>query len=104
MRMALLVFHRWLALVTGVLILVVAATGSALVFEGAIDRALNPSLWRVTPTGVPLSLDTVAARARAAQPGPPITGLVLSRAPGRAYVAQSGPIEIFVDPFTGRVN
>lgn len=54
---ALTVFHRWLALVTSVVILILALTGSALVFEGAIDRGMHPELWRVSPTTTPLSLD-----------------------------------------------
>ena len=41
---AFLFSHRWLALIVSIPLIVVAATGSAIVFEGAIDRALNPAL------------------------------------------------------------
>ncbi len=103
MRAALLLFHRWVALVTSIVILLVAATGSALVFEGAIDRGLNPQLWRVPAAAQPLSLDTLAANALAAAPGSPITGVTLAPHPDRAYVAQADGVQIFVDPFTGKV-
>ena len=103
MRDALLLFHRWVALVTAIVILVVATTGSLLVFEGAIDRGLNPQLWRVTPSSQPLSLDTLAAHAHAAASAEPLTGLILSAAPDRAYLAQAGGMQVFVDPFSGKV-
>ncbi|MEO7457150.1 MAG: PepSY-associated TM helix domain-containing protein, partial [Gemmatimonadaceae bacterium] len=99
---ALTLFHRWLALIVSVVVLVLALTGSALVFEGAMDRALNPRLWHVTPSGAPRSLDTLLARARGAVSSP-VTGLTLPREDDRALVAQAGARQVFVDPFTGAV-
>ena len=105
MHSALLVFHRWLALVVSVLILVIALTGSALVFEGAMDRGLHPALWRVTPRETPMSLDTLLSRARAAvSPKAPITGITLPPATDRAVLLQAGATQIFVDPYTGIVK
>jgi len=103
MRAGLLVLHRWVALVAGVFVFIVAATGSALVFEGAMDRALYPDLWRVTPSGVALSLDTLIARARAAAPGMPVAGITLPPADDRADVVQAGLNQVFVNPYTGAV-
>jgi uncharacterized iron-regulated membrane protein len=102
MRSALILFHRWLALAVSVFILVVAVTGSALVFEGAMDRGLHPALWRVSPTGQKVSLDTLLAHARVVAPKP-ITGITLSPADDRAYVVQSGALQIFVDPYSGGI-
>jgi uncharacterized iron-regulated membrane protein len=99
----LLVTHRWIALAASILILVVAVTGSALVFEGALDRGFHPELWRVTPVGSPLSLDTLIAHARASAPKTPVTGLTLSPAADRAYVAAAGPSQIFINPYTGAI-
>jgi uncharacterized iron-regulated membrane protein len=100
---ALVVFHRWLALATSVFIVILALTGSALVFEGAIDRGLNPQLWRVTPGARPLSLDTLAARARAVAPRNPLSSLSPTRIADRAYTAQAGSTQVFLDQYTGRV-
>jgi uncharacterized iron-regulated membrane protein len=102
-RPTLIVFHRWLALATSVFILVVALTGSTLVFEGAIDRGLNPALWRVTPGARPLPLDTLAAHAIAAVHKGPLTSFSPSSVADRAYTAQEGSTQIFIDPYTGRV-
>lgn len=105
MRQFFIVFHRWAALVALAFILILAITGSALVFEGAMDRGLHPELWRVHPSaaGQPLSLDTLIAHARAAVPGPPTSVVTLSPVADRADVVQSGINQIFVDPYTGRV-
>src|SRR5438045_4939256 len=84
-------------------IFVVAITGSAIVFEGAIDRGLHPELWRVTPATTHVSIDSLVARVRAAFPKGPVTGLTFSPADDRAYVAQAGPYQVFVNPYTGTV-
>jgi uncharacterized iron-regulated membrane protein len=97
-RDALMVFHRWAALV---------------VFEGAIDRALNPCLWRVAPTGTMLSIDTLVARVRAAAPTGAITGvtgitgitgITFPPAANLAVVVQAGAVQWFVDPYSGAVK
>jgi uncharacterized iron-regulated membrane protein len=102
MRSLLLVVHRYVALVAALVVLVIALTGSALVFEGAIDRALNPQLWRAAPVGPVLPLDTHAAQDAAAARGT-VGVLSLARNPGVAYVAQSGASQVFVNPYTGAV-
>jgi uncharacterized iron-regulated membrane protein len=104
MHAALVVFHRWLALIATVLVLIVAVTGATLVFEGAIDRGLHPELWRVASHATTLPLDTLMARARSVVPKPRITGVTMSPAPDRAYVLQAGPTQVFVDPYTGDVR
>src|SRR5215210_5922498 len=104
MYQPLIVFHRWLALITTVFLLVVAVTGSALVFEGAMDRGLHPALWRVSPRAARQSIDTLLARARVAAPKAPITGVTIPPAPDRAYVLQAGAAQVFVDPYTGVVR
>ena len=104
MYRALIVFHRWLALIATALILVVAISGAALVFEGAMDRGLHPALWRVSPGAAPLSVDSLMARASAVMPQPVITGVTIPPAADRAYVLQAGATQIFVDPYTGAVR
>ena len=58
--------HQWAGLTGAAFIFVMGATGSALIFENAIDRALNPSTAYVTPAGrrgspgQPPTLDAIA--------------------------------------------
>jgi uncharacterized iron-regulated membrane protein len=103
MHQTLLVLHRWIALVATLLILIVAITGSALVFEGAMDRGMHPELWRVTPRPSRASLDSLIAHAGAAVPDAKVSGITMSPAPDRAWVAQVGASQVFVDPYTGAV-
>ena len=104
MRKTLILIHRWLALIVGAVLLATAVSGAALVFEGAIDRVLNPSLWRVTPGAVTLPLDTLVARVEAAIPGGHVASLSMTTAPDQAWTMGVGPLTVFVDPYTGRVN
>lgn len=103
MRQLLLVSHRWVALILGVLIFVVALSGSAIVFEGAMDRTLNPALWHVRPAEKMMSLDTIIAHAHARVPKAPADGISLSAAPDRAHVVQAGATQVFVNPYSGEV-
>jgi uncharacterized iron-regulated membrane protein len=103
MRQLFIVFHRWAAILALAFIVLLGITGSALVFEGAMDRGLDPGLWHVRPRARRVPLDTLIAHARVVVPGPPATGVTLSPIPDRADVVQSGINQIFVDPYTGQV-
>jgi uncharacterized iron-regulated membrane protein len=103
MRQGLLWFHRYSALVAGVVLLILALSGASLVFEGAIDRALNPRLSYVETSVAVFSLDTLAARASAATGGLPVTGLSMPIIGGRSYVASAGAVAVYVNPHTGAI-
>lgn len=51
--------HSWLGLLSGVFLLLLGLSGSALVFLKEIDHTINAELLRVEPTGPVLSLDTM---------------------------------------------
>jgi len=106
MRQTLLVLHRYLALVSAIFLALVAASGCVLVFEGAIDRALNPRLWYVPVRATPaLSLDTLAARVHAARPTDAIAGVAPAQTSDRATVFTVGRgTQVFVDPNTGAIQ
>lgn len=55
--------HLWLGLASGLVVIVVALSGSLLVFEDELEHLLEPSLFSVqAPTGTPrMSLDALAA-------------------------------------------
>lgn len=104
MRRLLIVTHRWVALIVGLVLLVTSASGAILVFEGAIDRALNASLWHVTPGAALLTIDTLAARVHAQLPGAAAVSVNLSAEPDRAWTMSMGALTAFVNPYTGSVN
>lgn len=104
MRNSLIVVHRWTALVVGIILFGTAASGAALVFEGAIDRAMHPSLWNVLPSGAPLSMDAIIARVEAKYPGSKVGAISPSSAPDRAWTMGAGALTVFVNPYTGDIT
>jgi uncharacterized iron-regulated membrane protein len=67
-RKPLLTFHVWLGLTAGLVLLLVAVTGSMLLFRGKLERRLDPQRFIVQPGTSRMSLDELASRARAAHP------------------------------------
>jgi uncharacterized iron-regulated membrane protein len=104
MRSTLIVIHRWTALVAGIILLCTAASGAALVFEGAIDRAMHPNLWSVAPAGAPLSMDTIVARVEAKYAGERVGAMSPSPVPDRAWTVSAGNLTVFVNPYSGAIN
>jgi len=100
----LLVIHRWLALVVGAIVIVVAMSGAAISFEGAVRES---QAAHVTPGGRTLSLDSVAMLARNAAGGGALTLVDLGgradRAWGFALTAGTGTLTVNVNPYTGEV-
>ena len=104
MRAALIVLHRWTALVVGIVLFVTAASGATLVFEGAIDRGLHPDLWRVQPAAAPLPIDTLVACVAAKFPRSPVSSVSISNVADRAWTMGAGGVTVFVDPYTGSIK
>ena len=104
MQRAFLLVHRYLALVGAAVLLLVALSGTTLVFEGAIDRALNEDLWEVEPLPAKLPLDALVSRVREAYPDVVVSGLSLSSVDGRATVISvAGGTQIHMNPYTGKI-
>ena len=104
MKSTILAIHKWAGLVAGLFLLILGATGSALVFENGIDRALNPSLSFVTPDGARLPLSDLVTRANLADPKDPVGAIRIADAPDQAYeLASRARKSIMIDPYTGRI-
>ena len=89
MRKTLIVLHRWIALVVGAILFLTAMSGATLVFEGAIDRALNPTLWKAEPQGTLLPIDTLVARVEAQFAASPVSSVGMSSASTRRLLLES---------------
>jgi uncharacterized iron-regulated membrane protein len=103
MRSTLIVIHRWVALTIGVVLIVTATSGAALVFEGAIDRGLHPRLWHVTPAGKTLPFDSLVARVEGLERSP-VSSIAASSVRDRAWTLSAGSLTVFVDPYTGEIK
>src|SRR5476649_2638660 len=104
LRRWLLALHQWVGLAAGIFLIVISVSGSALVFENEIDRALNPSTSYVTPGGSPLAVETLIARVKALYPSDQVTGVRIADKPDQAYEfslrSRQGAM---VNPYTGDV-
>jgi uncharacterized iron-regulated membrane protein len=99
-----LTLHQWAGLTGAAFIFVMAATGSALVFENGIDRALNRSTSYVTPSGRPLALTELVARANAADPADPVGSIHIAEQPNQAYeLGSRRRHSIFVNQYSGEI-
>src|SRR5262249_26244188 len=104
LRRALLKVHQWVGLAAAVFLFVLATTGSALVFENEIDRALNPSLSYVHAGGTALPLSQLVASPNAASPTDPVGSIRIAEQPNQAYELSSRVRRtIMVDPYTGAI-
>ena len=103
-RRSLLTLHQWVGLASGLFLLVISVSGSALVFESEIDRALNPSTSFVTPGARPLPIETLIARVQAAYPKDQIGGVRIADKADQAYeFSLRSRQAAMVDPYTGYV-
>ena len=100
----LLTLHQWIGLAAGLLLAVVAVSGSALVFENEIDRALNPGLSYVTARERPLPIDTLIAGVKSAYPAEQVVGVRIAEEPDQTYeLSLRSRQSAIVDPYSGAV-
>ena len=101
---SLLFFHRWLALITGVVLLAVSVSGALLVFEQPIGNAGGRL---ITPVGSPLPLDSLAARAIASAGGGAVSIASLGTDAGSPWsfgiTRDSTTRTLLVNPYSGEV-
>jgi len=102
LRRALLALHQWIGLAAALFLIVIAVSGSALVFEGEIDRLLNPAASYVTPRGRPLPIETLIARVESAAPAEQVVAVRIADRPDQAYeLSLRSRQSAMVDPYTG---
>lgn len=98
MRALLVRLHRWLGLGTAAFLFLAGLTGAVIAWDHELDAALNPSFYRTTTAGTPLSALTLAARLEAADPHAQVSYMPLSVEPGHTFIVR---VEPRLDPKTG---
>lgn len=104
MRKIIFKLHLWTALVAALPLLLVAVTGAFLVYGEAIDHALDPHLFNVTPGGERLPNQELLDRVRAAHPKDQVAGCAPPSRPDRSFSCNTrSRIYIYVNPYTGAI-
>lgn len=97
-RQFLLVSHRWLGIGAALFLVMLGATGAALVYAEPLDHLLHPTLFRVAEPGVRAPLDRIVAAARARRPDAQPSTLVIPESPTAAMAVRFGAGAVYVDP------
>jgi uncharacterized iron-regulated membrane protein len=107
-RKLILQLHLWIGIAAALFLFLAGASGTLLVFQNDLDRALNPRLSRVTASPTTLSLTELKSALERQYPGGVVSSFTLSDAPEIAYVASvqlpaSDGVDLAVDQYTGQV-
>ena len=103
LRRILLWLHRWAGVLAGLIVLMIAVTGGALVFERTIQRWLRPDLYpkQATLKAERVSIQSAIQTLRAKQPQSFVQGIRLPRDEKDALVLFTGPLAVHFDPRDG---
>jgi uncharacterized iron-regulated membrane protein len=109
LRKLLLNLHLYAGLIAGVFLILLGVTGSFMVFEDEIDRALNPKLTWVTPGERRLTLTEMKSRLEKRYSGRTVAGFSISPRDDIAWgatlqsTASQEPLNVVFNQFTGDV-
>lgn len=105
-RRFLLPLHRWTGLCAGVLLLLVSLTGASMAFRLQFEPLAAPALLTAPACTMPLPLDALVERARAASPRAGALRFVrlYGDSQATARIRFNDGQWVYVDPCTGRVT
>jgi uncharacterized iron-regulated membrane protein len=100
--------HLWLGLATGIVLIIVALTGSLLTFEDELEPILFRKRVVVTATGQRLPVDSLLQIANTAFPGKKVNRLIIPDAANRSLQARIGAKGkglkvVYINPYTGKI-
>lgn len=102
-RSALVLTHRWMALVLGLALLAVVISGVVLLYEQEIDRVVHPKLHHATKSADPITHAEALAVVRREAPSFKPSDVVDSHGVYLVYDSEYTK-QAYVDPGTGRLN
>jgi uncharacterized iron-regulated membrane protein len=101
--------HRWTALTIGLMVVLIAVTGAAVVFRPQLEPILNPDLLTVPACSARVPLDTLTVNARAAHAEGDLDYIRImaaeesdARIPA-ARIRFTDQVFVYLDPCTGNV-
>ena len=105
MRRTLIVVHRWLALVVGIVLSVRRRErNGARIRRSDRPRPESAVSGGCLPGAHHSPIDSLVARVEAAVPGAQVGSVAFSSARDQAWTMSAGALTVFVDPYTGNIN
>jgi uncharacterized iron-regulated membrane protein len=111
-RQTFVLIHRYVGMILGLVVCIIALTGTLLSFNHEIDHAINPALMTVTPQAQTLSVDTLLETAQKTHPDYKLAYFEPPQQPQDSYMIElikeiseeeETSFQVFVDPYTGKV-
>jgi uncharacterized iron-regulated membrane protein len=107
-RNALFQIHLWLGVGLGLYFVLIALTGSIIVYKKEMERAMIPHLVRVSPLDKRVSFQSMVDTVKAAYPKASLQNVYLYWQPGdtwsfRMQSKTEGRIQVYVDPYRGTI-
>ncbi|MGH8000311.1 MAG: PepSY-associated TM helix domain-containing protein [Brasilonema sp.] len=107
LRKLALILHRYIGIVTGLLLVIISLTGSLLIFSEELDHFFNPQFLQVTPQVVRLSPQEVVEIAQKTYPDLKTNRIIVPHQPEQVYTvlmqSPNGGIDVYINPYTGAV-
>ncbi|MEH3115424.1 PepSY-associated TM helix domain-containing protein [Pedobacter terrae] len=101
-------WHLYIGIIAGAIVAFVGLTGSILVFQDEIDRALNPELFKVQAQKQKLQVEEIVPLIKKNYPKLRIDYLMLNnfKNPNEAYsvLDLKSNEETFINPYTGKIG
>ncbi len=102
LRTPLLTFHLWTGITVGLVFIVVALSGAALIFRTKLERQFDQKRFVVEPGTTRLPIDDLVARAKTAHPGPNFLSVRFWSDPTMPFLALfSDKQYVHLNPYTG---
>ena len=95
--------HGWLALATGLVLLVILLSGVALVFQPELDKLFHPSLYKSTPSSNPITPTEAIRAVKEQEPDFPVGDTVVRNRGVYEVYSPNFVRQAHVDPGTGEV-
>jgi uncharacterized iron-regulated membrane protein len=108
LRPAVLVLHRLIGIIVGIVIGVIGLTGSALVFWHEIHHELNSALTEVVPQEQSISIDEIQETVEKTYPDWQISSIQMPRSLNHSYAIaitskQDKSLNVYVNPYTNAI-
>jgi len=104
LRTPLLAFHLWTGITVGLIFIVVALSGTALIFRPQLERTLDAKRFIVEPGAHRLPIDDLVARAKVAHPGVDFLSVRFWTDPTASFTAYFADKKyVHLNPYTGEI-
>lgn len=95
--------HLYLALITGIVIIMLALSGCLLIFERKLDHWVNPGLTHITPQGEQLPYTNILQRLSTTLPGSKVQRLDWDEPDAPLVATMSDKSRIYINGYTGEI-